>query len=121
MLVVTIFTHDDEVAKILLSLQHGSLRLAIHLDALQIFIVHQLLPLFDLAIQLLDLLLQTLCINDIGKSARAEIFTNHGVLIKQMLVALLNRVKFFLKLVDVLFLCHLHLAQDFFLSVEFTI
>ena len=38
-----------------------------------------------------------------------------------MLVALLNRVQLFLQLVDVLFLGHLHLAQDLLLGVQLSI
>ena len=54
-------------------------------------------------------------------SSRSEVLSYHGVLIEQMLVSDLDEVEFLLQLLDVLFLCQLHLLEDLFLGAKFSV
>jgi len=57
----------------------------------------------------------------VSVSSGSEIFTDHTVLIEQVLVPDLDRVKLFFKLSNILFLSHFHLLEDFFLGVELSV
>ena len=52
---------------------------------------------------------------------RAEILTDHRVLIEETLVSELDSVKLLLQPLNVLLLGHFHLLEDFFLRVKFTV
>lgn len=54
-------------------------------------------------------------------SLRSEVLTNHTILVQQVLIALLDHVQIFLKLVDILVFSLFHLLEDLFLHGKLTV
>ena len=119
--IITLSSDGVEAGEVLLSLHIAVLFGTFHHDQFHFLVISDILCLINLSLKVIYLLLEFVGIDKVCHGLRAEIFAHHGVLIKQVLVTLLNRVELFLELVDVLLLGHLHLLEDLFLSVQLTV
>jgi len=116
-----IFAQENVAREVLLCLHHSIFLLTLHEDQLQVLVIDSVLSLRDLALQVFDLLLETIGVDEVGECARAEVFANHEVFVEKVLVTLLNGVQLLLELVDVFLFSHLHLLQDLLLRVKLAV